>query len=245
MVKNRWISDLHWVREGQQTRSQKTQQALLDAAEELFSEQGIKATSVADVARRAGCSVGAVYHHFRDKKALLYALVERMTEEMRETTKLAVDPKRWEGATVLDIVRGYLEFSLNAGRQRPGFKHAALELSRDDPEVRDHLIQLKADTSRGVARLLLERRAEIGHPAPETAVAFVIDQLSSMLKMRLDPVLMHTTLNDHSDEDFVEECLRSVTSYLQLASELTADTRKPAPTRRPGRHRTVARAATN
>ncbi len=229
MVKNRWISDLHWVREGQQSRSQKTQQSLLDAAEALFSEQGIKATSVADVARRAGCSVGAVYHHFRDKTALLYALVERMTEEMRETTKRAVDPRRWEGATVRDIIQGYVEFSLASGRMRPGFKHAALELSRDDPQVRDHLGELKADASRGVARLLLDRRSEIGHPDPETAVPFVIDQLSSMLKMRLDPVLTKMTINEHSDDTFAQECLRSVTSYLEL-EPVTSESESKHPT---------------
>ncbi|MFT6010928.1 MAG: AcrR family transcriptional regulator, partial [Candidatus Azotimanducaceae bacterium] len=58
MAKNRWISDLHWVRTGQQTRSQKTQALLLDAAATLFAEQGVDATAVVDVARRAGCSVG-------------------------------------------------------------------------------------------------------------------------------------------------------------------------------------------
>jgi len=66
------------VRPGRQSRSQKTQESLLDAAEALFCEKGAEATSVADVAARAGSSVGAVYHHFRDKKALLYALFERV-----------------------------------------------------------------------------------------------------------------------------------------------------------------------
>ena len=36
--KSRWISDLHWVRAGQQTRSQRTQESLLEAAEELFRD---------------------------------------------------------------------------------------------------------------------------------------------------------------------------------------------------------------
>ena len=54
MPKSRFISDLHWVREGQQTRSQKTQEALLDAAEALFSEQGADATSVAELRELTG-----------------------------------------------------------------------------------------------------------------------------------------------------------------------------------------------
>ena len=97
MARSRWISDLHWVRSGRQSRSRKTQESLLDAAEEIFFQKGADATSVADVAARAGCSVGAVYHHFRDKKALLYALFDRVTEDLRATTRAAVDPARWEG----------------------------------------------------------------------------------------------------------------------------------------------------
>ena len=60
MTKDRWLSDLHWRRESQQTRGEKTQAALLDAAEELIVENGMDGTSIADVAERAGSSVGSV-----------------------------------------------------------------------------------------------------------------------------------------------------------------------------------------
>ena len=39
LVRSRWISDLHWVRPGQQTRSQKTQESLLDAAAVLVADE--------------------------------------------------------------------------------------------------------------------------------------------------------------------------------------------------------------
>lgn len=49
------------MRTGQQSRSQKTQASLLEAAARLFGGKGIEATSVADVAAAASCSVGSVY----------------------------------------------------------------------------------------------------------------------------------------------------------------------------------------
>ena len=217
MPKSRFISDLHWVREGQQTRSQKTQEALLDAAEELFSEQGADATSVADVARRAGCSVGAVYHHFRDKKALLYALFDRMSEHKSATAREALDPQRWSGASVADILHAYLEFSLASARERPAFKRAGLEASRNDPALLEHLAELHRDTNKGLTRLLLARKAEIGHPEPKLAVGFVLDQLAAMMKTRLDNILMPTELSSTSDEQFINEVMRSACSYLQVA----------------------------
>jgi AcrR family transcriptional regulator len=199
-----------------QSRSQRTQESLLDAAEALFSEKGADATSVADVAARAGCSVGSVYHHFRDKKALLYALFDRMSEQFRAATRDAVGPARWEGASIADILRGYLEFSLEMGRERPGFKYGGLEASRSDPVLRERFAELRSELYRGLTELLLARRDEIGHPDPVLATRFVLDQLGSMLKTRLDEVLLSTQLATRSDEEFLVEALRSVCAYLQV-----------------------------
>jgi AcrR family transcriptional regulator len=212
--RSRWISDLHWVRAGQQSRSQRTQQSLLDAAETLVAEKGADATSVADVAARAGCSVGAVYHHFRDKKALLYALFERMSQQLRATTRDAVDPARWEGASIADILQGYLEFVLQMGRDRPASKRAGLEAARVDPALRERYAGLRAELSDELIALLLTRRAEVNHPDPALALGFVLDQLGSMLQTRLDETLLPTRLANRSDEEFVQEALRSACAYL-------------------------------
>lgn len=50
---------------------------LLDAALALFVEKGYAHTSVAEIARRAGLSKGAVYLYFPSKQAILEALVKR------------------------------------------------------------------------------------------------------------------------------------------------------------------------
>lgn len=64
-------------------------QALLDAAMGLVRERGIDGLTLRGVARRAGVSHTAPYHHFADKGALVSALAEesfaRFTETFRET----------------------------------------------------------------------------------------------------------------------------------------------------------------
>jgi AcrR family transcriptional regulator len=216
MPRSRWISDLHWVRVGQQSRSQRTQESLLDAAEALFAEKGADATSVADVAARAGCSVGAVYHHFRDKKALRYALFDRMSEQLRATTREALDPARWEGASIAEILQAYLEFSLETGRERPAAKRAGLEAARNDPTLLERYAGLRSELYEGLTRLLLARRDEIGHPDPVLAAGFVLDQLGSMIQTRLDEMLLPTQLANRPDEVFAREALRSVLDYLHV-----------------------------
>jgi AcrR family transcriptional regulator len=50
-----------------------TRARLLATARDLFLEQGATAFSLREVARRVGISAAAVYRHFEDKDALLYA----------------------------------------------------------------------------------------------------------------------------------------------------------------------------
>lgn len=61
----------------QEERSERSRTAILEAALQLFSHQGFRATSIRDVAGRAGVSTGSVYHHFRDKEALFTTLLDR------------------------------------------------------------------------------------------------------------------------------------------------------------------------
>ena len=51
--------------------------ALLDAALELFAEQGYGATSIPDICARAGLTKGAFYSNFANKDALFVALLDR------------------------------------------------------------------------------------------------------------------------------------------------------------------------
>ncbi len=52
---------------------------ILDAAFDLFVEQGFQGTTISEVERRVGLAVGtgSLYHHFASKEALLRAAVER------------------------------------------------------------------------------------------------------------------------------------------------------------------------
>ncbi len=59
-----------------------TRNALLDAAERLFQQQGVSGTSLQHIAAAAGASRGAVYWHFRDKADLFNAMMERVALPM-------------------------------------------------------------------------------------------------------------------------------------------------------------------
>jgi AcrR family transcriptional regulator len=54
-----------------------TRQRVLDAAAAVFADHGYDGARVAQIATRAGLSVGAIYNHYGSKAELLAAVVER------------------------------------------------------------------------------------------------------------------------------------------------------------------------
>jgi AcrR family transcriptional regulator len=67
-------------------KSERSRRAVLDAALSLFSHQGYGATSVRDIADKAGVSTGALYHHFADKEAIFRDLIDEY-EELTHTSR--------------------------------------------------------------------------------------------------------------------------------------------------------------
>jgi AcrR family transcriptional regulator len=65
-----------------QERSRRARESLLSAALSLFAEHGYDATTVDEIAKRAGVAVGGFYLHFRSKKQLLLVLMNRLLEEV-------------------------------------------------------------------------------------------------------------------------------------------------------------------
>jgi len=216
---SRWKSELHWRRTGQQSRSERTQSALLDAAEELILEKGTDATSIADIAKRADSSVGAVYHHFKNKTALYYALFHRMTEAYEELNRSAADPRLWEGATIKDLFRGYVEIVLTSARENRAAKAAVSAVVADFPELAAHYAEIQRNTRKALYKLVMERRGEISRADAEQAAAFAIDQLSAMVRAYLDTSIQTAGLTALEDDQFVSQSVELVARYLELPTK--------------------------
>ena len=60
---------------------------VMDAALDLFMENGFAATRVGDIAKRAGLSKGAIYLYFDSKEAILKALIQRSIVPVVESSE--------------------------------------------------------------------------------------------------------------------------------------------------------------
>ena len=57
--------------------TQPTREAILDAAERMFSAKGVDGVAVRDLARELGLTASSLYNHFPGKQALYEAVLER------------------------------------------------------------------------------------------------------------------------------------------------------------------------
>jgi AcrR family transcriptional regulator len=65
---------------------------LLAAAQVVFAEQGLQATSLRAIARQAGCDPALIYYHFASKEALFNALLERRFPAVLVEVERLADP---------------------------------------------------------------------------------------------------------------------------------------------------------
>ncbi len=110
---------------------------LINAAEELFIEQGYEHTSVSEIVKKVGVAQGTFYYYFKSKEEILNAILERKVEafaniiekEILEDDKLNAQQK-WqfvmENTAIYLKVKGELAKSLyreeNAIIRRKNFK---------------------------------------------------------------------------------------------------------------------------
>ena len=71
-------------KKGRWASTDQTQQRILDAAVEVFSELGYDSAKMADVVERSGTSIGSIYHHFGGKPELFQAIWDRVMEQLSE-----------------------------------------------------------------------------------------------------------------------------------------------------------------
>ena len=92
-----------------------SREAILDAAEALFAQQGFNATTVKQIARAAGVNVALLYYYFGDKEALYHAVLERVISAFvtRAAAAFAASP------APVDAVAALVAIQARALREHP------------------------------------------------------------------------------------------------------------------------------
>ena len=113
-------------------RQQRTRQALLDAASEMFGDRGLDGVSIDEVTQAAGYTKGAFYANFKSKEELfLVMLDERFSEELERLDRVLAgthEPQEEAAAAAAD----FIHFATEGDWQKLSFQFLAYAARNED-----------------------------------------------------------------------------------------------------------------
>jgi AcrR family transcriptional regulator len=182
------------------SRGQRTRQRLMAAAIKIIGAQGIAATSVSDIARRAGCGYGTFYKYFDSKTDLMRQALRDVYAEISEQVLSPVTAVVVDGSAARERIRlGVTKYTETLLRTWAVLK--ALDRAvGTDPEL---LILRDTLHHQGVERLarLVIQTEEAGHPRAADpylealALSSMVDEMARRWRVYGDQI---------SKEDFIE-----------------------------------------
>jgi AcrR family transcriptional regulator len=119
-----------------QERAARTRQALIQAAAEVFAEEGFVTASLSTISKRAGVSNGALHFHFANKGMLADAVEAEAAKAVRLITEAA---RAWQGdslQTVVDATHELMRSLAHDTVVRGGFELAGDSTRRGEPSLR-------------------------------------------------------------------------------------------------------------
>ncbi|MDH3350978.1 MAG: TetR/AcrR family transcriptional regulator [Gammaproteobacteria bacterium] len=188
----------------QQQRSIVTQQKLLDAAIEAFSENGFKGTSTRDIADRAGVHHPLITYHFKNKDQLWRAATNQIFREFNISMvkAMAEVPEIRPKARAEAFIRTYLRFSLNQpALHKIILQEAAYESDRLKWLTENHLRPLFKEVHKALTEL-----QELGVAPPgNAALLFNMIRVCAGGLLALKHELKGTSNIDLDSDDQIEE----------------------------------------
>jgi AcrR family transcriptional regulator len=199
-------------RRGSYAKSEATRQAILDAALEVFSGSGYRSGSLREIATVVGMSEAGLLHHFRNKSALLEAVLEEKDERARSIVPTTSD----DGAAIL---RGLVELAAyNASIPGVVELFATLSAEATSPDHPAHAYFIRRyDYTRGAIQHAFERLRDEGrlrHGVQPRRAAITVIAMMDGLQVQW--------LLDRSILDMAEELRTLLTVFVDIDWTVTS-----------------------
>ncbi|MCA8899899.1 MAG: TetR/AcrR family transcriptional regulator [Hyphomonas sp.] len=177
-------------RNPKQDRAQATVEAILEAAFQILEADGLAKLTTSRIAERAGVSIGTLYQYFRDKDAILAAMGQRQSDEMREKiTAIVLDASGRAG--VRDIVRALMGGLQGSPETRMVLSDALFRSGGEGVVGRQHLTFLDSISGRRDFDFPLGKESAfiLTH-----AVIYLLRAAAAEPELALDPAVLEDEL---------------------------------------------------
>ena len=116
---------------GRVTKGERTREAIMTAAAELFRERGFRETSLSDIGAAAGVSGPAIYRYFKSKGELLSVLIEEAAILWRGTVDDVLNEDTPPRVTLERLIDAAITLQLRNGNLRDVFNKEYRSLGED------------------------------------------------------------------------------------------------------------------
>lgn len=204
-----------------QARSRQTAERITAAALALLERKSFAELSVAEIARRAGVSVGGFYARFPSKGALLQYFDATIVEGILARAGRELDSKRMAGASARTVVRTYIGLAVTAFRTHKGvLQQVALRTrTSSDEHFKRRIREANAFLHGRFRALLKERRSEISHPDPDLAVDLGLTFVSAAMREYVLFAEFRPDFRPVKDGRLVRELTDAFCAYLRIEGE--------------------------
>ncbi|HLS97227.1 MAG: TetR/AcrR family transcriptional regulator [Porticoccaceae bacterium] len=168
-----WVDGADWVTTPSQRRSRETLQKILVTARDLFVGQGFEETTIAEISRRSGVSVGSIYNLFADKHSIFLALYEHYRTAREARIAEMVLLPRWQSATAVDVIRFHIEIVFSSSRDDAGFLRLVERRRAVDANFHHTLARAEETFCRAMHGLYSHHGSAFDHSDLETAVRYL------------------------------------------------------------------------
>lgn len=192
------------------SKGERTRLAVLEAAYELFLQQGYTATSMRQIAVQAGIALGGIYNHFASKDEIFQALIIEKHPYLQILPLL----QRAPGETAEEFIRNAARLVQAEMGQHPGFiKLMFIEIvefeARHFPKVLETIFPMAFPLIQRFVATEGELRPELA--VPKLMRAFVGNILAYyMTDFLLAGATVPAGINEMSLEDFMEIFMHGV-----------------------------------
>ncbi|MDN5544925.1 MAG: TetR/AcrR family transcriptional regulator [Rhodococcus sp. (in: high G+C Gram-positive bacteria)] len=203
--------------------TEQRRQAVLNAAIEQFSTNGYSATSINQVARQAGISIGALYSYFASKEDLFLAIIDSAYELMEEILTGVAGASR----DVFDYVEHMLQACSRFALENAELNQLYLTITTQTTDGLSARLSDKIEsiTPRVLTGLIRDGKTAgtVRADADEDAFAFCIDNLFMMYQFSFaseyhrERLRVYLGMDQHHDPGAVEARIRQfITSALAV-----------------------------
>lgn len=151
-------------------------QEIIDTARKMFMKDGFDKTQMADISKKMNVAAGTIYHYFKSKTELLYAVIDELTAEKMEIKSRVLNDTK---ISALDRLKPLLISSQNVEK----YENVGKSFGGDPALIQYYLTKLNHSSS-SLLESLIEQGNEDGSwkcMYPKDTAVFILHGLAGVM----------------------------------------------------------------